>query len=68
MPTLANDQFKVIAEKGLVGDVYVIDALGRVQYHAVMHGELSFAIDCASWNSGIYFVKYNNATQRLVKE
>jgi hypothetical protein len=68
IPSLANNEFKVSAEKGLFGDVYVIDALGRVQFHAVMHGEMNVSVDCASWNSGIYFVKNGNATQRLVKE
>lgn len=68
MPTLANDEFKVSAEKGLFGEVYVIDALGRVQFHSQMHGEQSLNVACSTWNSGVYFVKYNNATQRLVKE
>ncbi len=68
MPSLAHDMFKISSEKGLFGTVYVLDALGRVVYQEVMHGEMNVSVDCASWNSGIYFVKNGNATQRLVKE
>ncbi len=54
--------------KNFINKIQVFDAVGRLVYEENYHGKIQKTIDLSTFANGIYFIKIDNKTVRVIKQ